>query len=192
MSVLTYVDYESTAPTIEPVDVPAVRRNCDVDDSYRDIDFARWITEARKQIEHDSRICLVNSTRIRKLDAFPAEDYIPLRKPLVSVSSIAYLDTGGSSQTWASSNYEVDTNRHVVWLAYSQSYPDTRDIQNAVTITYVCGHGATRATVPEAAVAAIHLFCRMRHDAPTTPVDDWTATNAYQSLINQLKRGDYP
>ena len=187
MTILSHSDDLSVAPAVEPVSVADARRNSDVDDSYRDVDFSRWITEARKQVEHDSRLSLVNQTRIRKLDAFPSESYITLRAPLVSVSSISYIDTGGDSQTWSSAEYEVDTVRSCVHLlAHTYSYPTTRVTPNAVTITYISGHGATAATVPEAAKAAILLLCRFRHDEPgMTP-------EGYQDLINQLKGGFYP
>jgi len=192
MSVLTYVDSLSISPTLEPVTVRAVKRNLGVDDGHWDQDIARWVTEARKQVEHDTRVSLVNQTRIHKQDAFPSDNYICLRAPLVSVSTLQYIDTAGSSQTWGSSNYEVDTARHAVWLAWGISWPNIRAIQNAVTITYVSGHGATTATVPEAAKAAIHLFCKMRFDQPTMTVDDYTGVSAYRALIDQLRGGYYP
>lgn len=192
MTVLHYVDYLSVAPAIEPVSVADAKRNSDYDDPYRDQDFARWITEARKRVEHDARLSLVNQTRIRKLDAFPGVAYLECIAPLVSVTSLAYIDQAGSTQTWASSNYEVDTARHLVWLAYEKSWPDTRDIQNAVTLTYVSGHGATAATVPEAAKDAILLYCKMRFDHPEAQMDDWTTTGSYQALIDTLKGGFYP
>ena len=192
MQVLSRADYVSTAPTIEPVTVAEAKRNSDYDDPYRDQDFARWITEARKQVEHDARLSLVNQTRIRKLDAFPAENYIACKPPLVSVSSISYIDTAGSSQTFASGNYEVDTNRHVIWLAYEVDWPDTRDIQNAVTVTYVSGHGSGASTVPEAAKSAILLFCKMRFEQPEVSMSDWTTTGTYQALIETLRGHQYP
>ena len=192
MRVLSYVDYRSTDPAVEPVTVAEAKRNCDVDDGHWDQDFNRWISEARKQVEHDARLSLINQTRIRKQDAFPAESYIPLRKPLVSVTSLQYIDTSGNSQTWDSSNYEVDTNRGVIWLAYSIDWPNTRDIQNAVTVTYVSGHGTTRASVAEAARAAVYLYVKHRYEHPDGSMDDFTRGGTFQSLIDQLKGGFYP
>lgn len=191
MSALDYSNEVSTGPAIEPVSVAEAKRNCDIDDSYRDVDISRWIVEARKQVEHDSRLSLVNQTWVKKLDSFPAESYITLRKPLVSVTSLAYVDTGGSSQTWASSNYEVDTARGLLWLAYSISWPNIRDIQNAVTVTYVSGHGAATSTVPEAAKSAILLMVKHRFEN-AGPMEDFANTGTYQGLIDQLRGGVYP
>ena len=192
MTILQYSDVVSVAPTNEPVTVAMARRNSDVDDSYRDVDFARWIVEARKQVEHDSRLSLVNQTWVKSLDSFPGTNRIELRSPLVSVTSIAYIDTSGSTQTFSSANYEVDTARDAVWLAYSQSWPSTRGIQNSVTITYVSGHGATASSVPEAAKTAILLLVKHRYENPEIGSDAFTGLTTYTAVIDQLRGCDYP
>lgn len=195
MTVLSYSDVQSVAPAVEPVTVAEAKRNSDVDDSYRDVDFSRWITEARKQVEHDARIALVNQTRIRKIDEFPSERFIILNKPLVSVTSVQYVDMGGSTQTFSSASYEVDTARHAVFLANSVSWPPVQWIQNAGIITYIAGHGSTAATVPEAAKAAILLLVKHRYENPEMVLTGTISKEieyGYRAVIDQLRGGNYP
>lgn len=97
---------------------------------------------------------LVSQTWALTLDAFPpsAQDAIriPL-PPLQSVTSIAYIDGDGASQTWASSNYVVDTAAEpgLVRLAWNASWPETRRQANAVTVTFVAGYGDAADDVPQ-------------------------------------------
>lgn len=187
MTVLAWSDQLSTAPAVEPVSVAEARRNSDVDDNYRDTDFSRWIVEARQRVEHDARLYLINQARVRTLDTFPSDSYIPLGRPLVSVTSFQYVDANGDTQTWATSNYEVDTKRNCVHLAYNQSWPTIREKPNAITITYVAGHGTTQTDVPPAAKAAVLMHVRTRHDEPTDGMP-----KGWDELIYQLKGGVYP
>lgn len=86
---------------------------------------------------------MVDTTFTLKMDYFPACDYIEVpRVPLVSVASIAYVDTAGDTQTWSSSNYTVDTLRGRIYLTYGGSWPSTRYQSNAVTITFIAGMAA--------------------------------------------------
>lgn len=197
MAILSYSHIVSSNPAIEPVSVETVKRNCDVDDDNRDADFARWITEARKQVERDTRRALITQTHVLKLDAFPDDDYLELPyPPLISVTSVSYVDSNGDAQTFASSNYSVDTNRTpgAILLGYSKDWPVIRGDRNSVTVTYTCGYGATAASVPEQAVNAIILLAKHRYEQP----DDYTSERlgmnpkGYDYLVRSLNWGDYP
>ena len=196
---LYYSDVLTTAPTLEPVNVEDARRNLDLDDNYRDADVEQWIIEARKSVEHDARVALVNQTRTLVTHAFPASSSfnVGIVSPLVSVTSISYLDTAGTSQTLATTVYKVDTGRRpgVVWLKSGQTWPSTYDEANSVTVVYVAGHGAAVATVPEAAKQAIYLLVRYRLDNPEAFRVGFTekaGLYGYEHCINQLRPGNYP
>ena len=191
MVTLPYSLTVSSEPAIEPVTVDEAKRNADEDDNHRDSDFSQWITEARRLLEKESRRSLITQTRVLKLDAFPACDAIELHAPpLQSVTSISYVDANGDTQTWASSNYDVDTNRTpgVVLLGYDKSYPTTRAQRNAVTVTYVAGYGSTAASVPSEAKAAILLFARHRYDHP----EDGGMPMGWDALVSRMCWGAYP
>lgn len=69
------------------------------------------------------------------------EIWLP-KPPLVSVSSVKYVDTAGVQQTLATTDYQVDAvsipGRIVP--AYGKSWPTTRNQPNAVEITYLAGY----------------------------------------------------
>ena len=195
---LDYSDIETVGPTAEPVTVAECRRHLDLDDSHRDAEIAAWITLARRQVEHDSRVALITRTRARKLHAFPGASHIQLHTmtPLISVSSITYTDTAGATQTLAGANYSVDTARRpgIIWLAYQATWPATRCQPNAVTITYTCGYGPSASYVPPEAKQAMYLVVRHRLDHPELAdlVGDRPAIQGYDYLVSMLSTGSYP
>ena len=93
------------------------------------------------------------------LDRFPTLIISPPHPPLVSVTGIVYVDTDGADQTLGSSVYRVDTVNEPgrITLEYNQSWPSTREVTNAVTITYQAGYGKA-AAVPDDVKAAIKLL----------------------------------
>lgn len=88
------------------------------------------------------------------LDKFPSSvtDALELPwPPLQSITSITYYDTDGDEQTWSADEYAVDitTIKGRVRPAYGETWPATRVMMGAVTITYVAGYGDDRDDVPE-------------------------------------------
>lgn len=70
--------------------------------------------------------------------------------PLQSVTSVKYLDGAGAEQTWSSAEYTVEApagdfaQKGRIYLKSGFSWPSSTSIK----IRYVCGYGATPATVP--------------------------------------------
>lgn len=177
-----------------------------------------WISDAKKQLEiaatdksHDTHICqlvelaienvqadanraICTQTVVYKLDRFPCGTRIDIPfGQMATVTSIQYIDTDGNTQTWPSSNYEVDTARKggCVWLAYNVSWPAIRNIQNAVTVTYTAGNDAPQ--VPRVAWQAVML--QVAHAFENRePVLIGTISKeielGYRSLINRFTLGD--
>jgi uncharacterized phiE125 gp8 family phage protein len=99
-------------------------------------------------------------------DAFPVTLYMP-GAPLVEITSIAYVDTGGASQTLDPSVYRVDivSEPGRVTPAYNQSWPATQGVTNSVTVTYKAGYSSAAdfvAALPAAKQAILlgvgHLY----------------------------------
>lgn len=74
--------------------------------------------------------------------------------PLLSVTSVSYLDASGVLQTWAASQYTVEAPTgptapagRIVPVS-GVTWPTTYDQAKAVTVRFVCGYGATAASVP--------------------------------------------
>lgn len=142
-------------PDGEPIHLDAAKLHCGVHDSDRDALFPKWIADAREDVE--SRTCrqLLHARYTLSLDAFPRDSLrvgnrwvyhgiiIP-HVPLVSVASVAYVDSAGATQTIASSDYVVSTSAtpgHIT-PAYAYSWPPTRCQAGAVTVTYDAGYAS--------------------------------------------------
>lgn len=151
---------QNTAPATEPVTLAEAKSHLRVDVTDDDTLITELIKAARQIVESNTGRSLITQTWRLTLDAFPRNnEAIQLEKPpLVSVQSVTYVDTNGTTQTLATSDYIVDTS-HIqgeVALAYDKTWPETRPQRNAVLVNYTAGYGAASA-VPEVLKAAIKL-----------------------------------
>lgn len=154
-------------PTIDPVTLAEAKLHLRVDGNDEDSLIEGIITAAVDFFEKRTGRALINQTWSYTIDNWyaslspvkPLWLYLP-RAPLSSVTSIYYTATDGVSTLWASSNYTVDTNSEPgrLALAYSKTWPVTREVVNAITITYVAGYGATAASVPVGIKRALMLI----------------------------------
>lgn len=142
---------QSIPPTAEPVSLTELKDWCSIH-----ADETRWNTlltslgsSARERVERVGQRQLVCATWVLRLDSFRAPtpwgywDTILLpRPPLVSVTSVVYVANDGTSTTYAATAYLVDTYTEPGRLmpAYNTVWETTRDVPNAVTVTYVAGY----------------------------------------------------
>lgn len=117
------------------------------------------IAVARQAVEVEMERALITQTWDWFKDAFPSGDFEVPKPPLGSVTSIKYRDTNGDEQTWASANYNVDTDSAPgrIEAAYGVSYPSTRAMNNAVTVRFVAGYGDA-GDVPESIKQAMLIL----------------------------------
>lgn len=147
-----------TGPTEEPVSIDEARAQCEVFHNDSDLRLLRLIRTARRMAETymDRQLCTA-SWRLRA-DSFPfctetnpfGSIYLP-RPKLSAVTSVTYADADGTSTTFSSANYIVETptrGQGRINLVYGVSWPSTQVQPNAVTILYDAGYGGASA-VPE-------------------------------------------
>jgi uncharacterized phiE125 gp8 family phage protein len=87
----------------EPITAAQAKTHCRIDTSLDDTYIGILIKTARQKVEEDTDRAMLTQTWKIYLDDFPASDSEPIlfpRSPLIAVSSVAYTDTAGSSQTW--------------------------------------------------------------------------------------------
>lgn len=110
---------------------------------------------------------LVSATYTLTATGFPSgyNWTLPHASPLASVTSVQYYDVSGTLQTFASTNYYVDTSSEPgrLWLAPNAYWPSTQSRANAVIVTYVAGYG-TAASVPDIDKAAVKLLVANWYD----------------------------
>lgn len=141
------------------VSLDDIRDHLRILENDRDSDLLSLMSAVERHIENYLGRTLITKTYKLNLDRFCNPIYIP-RPPLVSVESVKYIDTDGTQQTLASSVYTVDAGSTPgkIHLAYNESWPDHRVINNAVEINFTAGYGSTPATVPEPIKHAIKLL----------------------------------
>ena len=149
-----------TPPATEPLTLEDAKLHLREDGTAQDALITSLIKAAREHVEGFLGRALVTQTWDLTLDGFPSsgEVLIP-RPPLVSVTSVKYLDAAGVQQTMTASDYVVDVAQQPgrVFLAYGANWPTIQTRQNAVVIRFVAGYGAA-ASVPESIKAAVKLL----------------------------------
>ena len=153
---------QTAPPTAEPVSLDALKAHLRVDGGDEDELLAAYCAAAREACETFQGRAYVAQIWQVTLDRFPGpgedwvadKDFVPSadpfsvgviklpRPPLQSITSIAYVDANGATQTLAASGYQVDTASEPgrVLPAYNGSWPSTRAQPNAVTITFTAGY----------------------------------------------------
>ena len=177
-----------TANTWEPVTLEEARlwTRADPDDTSQDAMLLELIQAARERAEDLTGMSLVRQTLRWSIDKFPASD-LPLEipwPPLISVTSITYMDSSGDWQALAGSPDQWILNTAAmpakITPLYGESWPDVRDRSGNVQIEFVCGYAAA-AQVP----ARAKLWMRKK-------ITDWDCDRETISpkAYVQLPRGD--
>ena len=171
--------FQVTAPTVEPITIVEARHQCRVDTADEDVTLDGLILSAREYVETATHRPLLRQTWDWKLDGFPSDGgplTLPL-PPVSSITSVTYVDTNGTTQTWSSSLYRTSlpagpfAAAATIEPAYGESYPGTRDVSDAVIVRFVCGYGTTAATVPASLRLATKLLVSHWYDAGRAPVN---------------------
>lgn len=149
--------------TPEPVTLDEFKLHIRDDGDADDVAHLGRVMASRQLLEEAYSTALVPTTCVLRLDRFPFDECygdIELRiAHVTSITSIQYVDTNGATQTLAGANYVLDqySKPARVRPAFGTSWPSTRDVMNAVTVTFVAGY-ATPDLVPFSTKAALLLF----------------------------------
>jgi uncharacterized phiE125 gp8 family phage protein len=165
-------------PASEPVTLAEAKAQCRVDGSSSDTELNIYLKAARIFVEEYTGTKLVSQTALMQGRSFCDLVDLPAA-PIISVTSVKYLDTDGVEQTLASSVYElVNTGLEPqIRLKINQHGPSIRCASDAVRVTAVVGYS----TVPEPIRAAIMLIISSWFDNRNVgPVPD----GAYSLLSN--------
>ncbi len=152
-----------TAPAQEPVTLAEMKTWARIDDSDNDDTITGNILAARRWVETLTHRALITQTLVYKISRFPGPITTVIELPggkTQTLTSIAYLDTDGDSQTWTASNYIADlvSQPGLVGLAYGKDWPSIREWSLPITITYSAGYGDDPGDVPEELRTAIKII----------------------------------
>jgi uncharacterized phiE125 gp8 family phage protein len=112
-------------------------------DTSQDTTIQGCRAAARDQVENETNCAIGSQTWIYYLDKFPVcgEIELPL-PPLISVTSVKYLNSSNTLTTLSPSSYVVTLggrDRGKITLAYSSSWPAIYSHPQAIQIEFVCG-----------------------------------------------------
>jgi uncharacterized phiE125 gp8 family phage protein len=145
-------------PEVEPVATSDLKSWLGYGGTDQDAVFDSMIVAAREWSEQFLARQLITATWQLKMDFFDWTVIDLPRQPIQSVSSIVYVDSQGVSQTLSSSLYDFSSDSGRIAPVYNESWPDTRDELEPVTITFIAGYGDEGHDVPEPIRRAILLI----------------------------------
>lgn len=129
-----------TAPAALAVHPDEAKAQARVDTSDEDAVIGRHIASAIAEVEKDTQRALVWQRHALRLDCFPAVIEIEV-VPVLTVESVRYVDSDGTTTTLATDQYRVDYQSFPCRIepAYGVSWPTTREVNNAVIVMYTAG-----------------------------------------------------
>lgn len=153
-----------TAPAVEPVTLTEAKAHLRVDTSNDDTYIGTLITAAREWVEEYLDRSLITQQYVVRFDAFPYEIELP-RPPMATSGTatavvVTYTLGDDSTAVLAATEYRVDRSSTpgVVRQLRAGTWPANLDDQNAVTVTWWAGYGASGSSVPAAIRHAILMI----------------------------------
>ena len=150
----------TTVPSSEPITLQEAKSQIRVTGTDEDTYINSLIQVSREFCEMYENRSYIEQTVTANYTKFGSKIYLPLN-PVISITSISYIDSTGTTQTVDSSNYNLQNYNDPAFIYpdYGYSYPTVQNITNSITIMYQAGYS----TVPEATKQAIllvlsHLF----------------------------------
>jgi len=177
-----------TPPPTVPIDLDALLQHLRVGEHemFAAIGYAQMATAALDGPHGWLGRALTEATYELRLDAFPAAIELPL-PPLVAVTSIAYLDPAGVSQTLAPALYQVSglggDAPAVIRPSYGNSWPATRCEPESVLILLDAGY----TTLPAAIRAGLQLMTGELFEHREISRDDVAVSDAASALLTPYR-----
>jgi len=149
-------------------------------------EITNMLEAARMQAQHYTQASIGAQVWELALDAFPASGgAIRLPMGAASITSVKYIDTDGTEQTYNSTYYTLDdySMPHWVLLDSAQSdWPATDDVANAVKVRYASGSATLDAAVRNALLIGVTHLWAHRGDA-----GDATMPPAFHALLDTAR-----
>lgn len=166
------------APAEPLVSLEVAKRQLDVEHDEDDANIAVLITAVTDHLDGYAGVlgrALVAQTWRLCLRHFPFGRFsrleLPL-PPLISVTSIHYVDTAGVDQLVDPADYQViDGPKAAVEPVWGKFWPPVRRQARAVTVKYVCGYGAAAAVPGPFVQAALLLLGELYRNKEAALVD---------------------
>jgi uncharacterized phiE125 gp8 family phage protein len=188
-----------TAPAVEPVTLSEAKAHLRIDSSDEDTLISTLITAAREWCEEFLDRSLIHQQYVMRFDSFPYEIELP-RPPMATSGTttaltLTYTLGDDSTAVLAATEYRIDRNSTpgVVRQLRQGTWPANLDDQNAITVTWWAGYGASGSSVPAAIRSAMlmlvaHLW---RNREMTTEAALSEVPMGTKALLDSARWGSY-
>lgn len=186
----TYTAWKvTTAPATEPVSTADAKTYLNVSHSLHDTLIANIVSAARIQYEHYTGTAVITQTITQVWDCTPYDEF-ELSVAPVTTATVYYKDTNGDYQTWASTNYTLDTISPLARVVRKTTvgWPTTGDYPNRWKVEYAAGY-ANAAAVPEDIVTSILLLVGFLYEnREDIPISDTSNPKIRSFMANAWPR----
>lgn len=173
---MTHKPVRTVAPAIQPVTATEVKAQLDVTYTDKDTQIAGLIAAATSRYDGPSGIlgiCLVEQSWRQDFDAFDTCLRLPFG-PVISITSVTYLDAAGDPQTVDSDDYVLLTDEEGSYVEFVDGFsvPTILDASAVVGVTFKAGYanGGSdpnfTSTVPDAIKQMMFMLIRYWFDDP--------------------------
>jgi uncharacterized phiE125 gp8 family phage protein len=166
----------SVEPESEPVSVADAKLHLVVDHSDHDTLILQYIAAARAYVEAYTGTRLVSQTVVLRTDTWTDLQRLPVG-PIASISSIAYTDVGGTSQTLSTNVYEARLYglEPEIVLKHNQTWPTIR-AGSMIIVTAIAGYATLNPAILHALRILIADFYALRESFGNAPSADVAAS----------------
>jgi uncharacterized phiE125 gp8 family phage protein len=185
--------YKATVkPTFEPISISEAKEWLKIHPEVVDDDslIRSLISSARVWAEANTGQALISQTIEQVWDWMPANRVFELSvPPLISVTSVKYLDTNGTYQTWSATNYTADLFSSRVVVKASVSLPTTSEINerpNVWKVTYTAGNATALAVDGNIKTAMLLQIAMMYENREDIPIGKGNSNPFARSAYNLL------
>lgn len=161
-----------TPPAYDPVSLAEAKAHCRITNDDEDGLLAGYILAARQYVENECCLRLITQTIDYTInDRWPCiieRGYYRQRVgfpvgPVQSVTSVSYIDGGGTTQTLATDQYvvgnigtDIQSGRPFIEPVYGVTWPYVRYQQAAITVRFVAGWSLSN--VPNPLMQAMRML----------------------------------
>lgn len=163
---------QTSYPTESAVSLDTIKLHCRVTGDAEDMLLSAWTKAAVNVIQNERNLQLQSATYELHLDgAFPAAIFLPVC-PVKSIDSITYVDSNGTVQTLADTDYRTgnlnnDHSATVITSVNGKPFPKVQNVIDSIVISITAGYD----TIPDDLTAAILLYVAERYSRREITID---------------------
>jgi len=193
-----------TPPAVEPVTLAEAKAHLRVDTSDDDAYVQNLVTSAREWCEQYLDRTLVHTQWVMRFDKFPDSGIEPVelpRPPMVmsgtaTAVTVTFTQEAGPTSTYSTAEYRVDRNATpgAILPIYGSTWTPHRQDDNAISVTWWAGYGATGSSVPAAIRHAILMLVGHWYEFRTSVLTGSISKEVefgVKSLLDSQRWGSY-